>query len=655
MNDRRPSRTTRSSKRLSRTSPGEDAETTAPSTSSLSVGDDDENPTEVHDPRVGAAALASEIFGELDPPTQESDPFRPSARAGRTSLSAAAVARVQEEEPPPPLPPPPPPPRGRPRSSTALPPPLPPPPKPRARASQTLPPPLPEPPPAPRRPLARRTKSRPGAEGFGPDDFTSAELLAGPPAARISVSVPSSDIPVVRLQAHTPRRGSEDTGVPDRRDQSEVTSQIRLPGLIDGRYQISAPLGEGGMGRVLKVLHRALNKEFALKIVRAQLSDDWRAREAFFREARMLSSLGHPNIVTVTDFGVDPAFGAFIVMEFLTGETLLQRITREGRLSLKAACDIALQIGEAVRFIHSNNIIHCDLKSENVFLCQPVAEPRRRNMVKLMDFGLSRSWEGGTDRTREKEIAGTPTYLAPERIEGRPPAPSNDIYALGVLFYEMITGRPPFMGSINKVLDAHLDEMPLPPSKRLGEHLEERADELIMKALAKDPRRRQRDAAAFVYEVRTLMDMLGIKHKRRILTPGRAPSAAEYAGSAESRLHLYEDAYDGSPLPLVTLAPGGEVKLANRALARLLALTPAELGGLSLRTTLIGQQNPQVLDDFRTVVATGRSAQCQVEFMREGKRQRAVLLLVPAHDGQAVVAVHGVLYPVAMSRPPQSR
>jgi tRNA A-37 threonylcarbamoyl transferase component Bud32 len=468
--------------------------------------------------------------------------------------------------------------------------------------------------------------------------------------------VPSSEIPVVRLQAHSPRREASYGAVPERREQSEVTSQMRLPGLIDGRYQISAPLGEGGMGRVLKVLHRALNKEFALKIVRAQLSDDWRAREAFFREARMLSSLGHPNIVTVTDFGVDPAFGAFIVMEFLTGETLLQRINREGRLSLKAACDIALQIAEAVRFIHSNNIIHCDLKSDNVFLCQPVAEPRRRNLVKLMDFGLSRSWEsGGTDRTREKEIAGTPTYLAPERIEGRPPAPSNDIYALGVLFYEMITGRPPFMGSITKVLDAHLEEVPVPPSKRLGEHLEERADELIMKALAKDPRRRQRDAAAFVYEIRTLMDMLGIKHKRRFALPGKAPQASGGPASPEGRLQLYEDAFDGSPLPLLMLGPDGDVKLANRALARLLAITPAELGSLSLKGTIIGQQNPQVLDDFHAVVATGRSAQCQVEFLREGKRQRAVLLLVPAHDGQAVVGVNAVLYPVAMSRPQPPR
>jgi serine/threonine protein kinase len=655
MNDRRPPRSRRSSQRFARVPPDE-AEPTSPSAlvEDEDDADADEGPTEIHDPRVGAAALASQIFGELDPPT-ESDPFSVSPRTSRPGSSlASAISRLRPEEEAPPLPPPPAPPRGRARATGSLPPPLPPPPKARARGSQTLPPPLPAPPPLPRRGSSRRTRAR--GDGFSAEDFTSAEALAGAPVVR--PSMPSSEIPVVRLQANAPRRATDDSAVVERREQSEVTSQMRLPGLIDGRYQISSPLGEGGMGRVLKVLHRALNKEFALKIVRAQLSDDWRAREAFFREARMLSSLGHPNIVTVTDFGVDPAFGAFIVMEFLTGETLLQRVNREGRLSLKAACDIALQIGEAVRFIHSNNIIHCDLKSENVFLCQPTAEPRRRNLVKLMDFGLSRSWEsGGTDRTREKEIAGTPTYLAPERIEGRPPAPSNDIYALGVLFYEMITGRPPFMGSINKVLDAHLDEAPVPPSKRIPEHLEERADELIMKALAKDPRRRQRDAAAFVYEVRTLMDMLGIKHKRRFPLPGGAPPTASAGGAESPEAHerRYEDAFDGSPLPLLMLGPGGDVKLANRALARLLAVTTAELGTLSLKATAIGQQNPQVLDDFRTVVATGRSAQCQVEFLREGKRQRAVLLLVPAHDGPTVVGVHAVLYPVAMSRPQAAR
>jgi len=469
------------------------------------------------------------------------------------------------------------------------------------------------------------------------------------------VSLPAAELPVVRLGEKSPKDSeSSADGVPFPRDQSEVTNQLRLPGLIDGRYQIAGPLGEGGMGRVLKVVHRALNKEFALKIVRAQLSDDWRAREAFFREARVLSSLSHPNIVMVTDFGVDPNFGAFIVMELLTGETLLQRINREGRLPLKAACDIILQVAEAVRFIHSNNIIHCDLKSENVYLCQPVAEPRRRNMVKLMDFGLSRSWEGGTDRTREKEIAGTPTYLAPERIEGKPPAPSNDIYAMGVLFYEMITGRPPFVGTINQVLDAHLDEEPVPPSKRIPEPIEERADEIIMKALAKDPAKRQRDAAAFVYEVRTLMDMLGIKHKRRYPVPGRAPVFPGMPSSMESRLRLYEEAYEEAPLPLVVLGPKGEALVANRTFLRIMGITPQEAARLTLEGTPLGTQNPRVLEEFKRVVATGRSSQIQVEFYKESRRQRAVLLLVPARDNHGVSKVHVVLYPIAMPRPPSS-
>ena len=125
-----------------------------------------------------------------------------------------------------------------------------------------------------------------------------------------------------------------------------VTRLVRLPGLIDGRYQIVCPIGEGGMGRVLKVRHRALGKEFALKIVRAQLTDDWRTREAFFREARTLSSLGHPNIVTVTDFGVDPGFGAFIVMELLAGRVAAHPHQPRGAAPLKAACDIILQAAE---------------------------------------------------------------------------------------------------------------------------------------------------------------------------------------------------------------------------------------------------------------------------------------------------------------------
>jgi tRNA A-37 threonylcarbamoyl transferase component Bud32 len=653
MNERRPPRPRRPSTRLPRS---EDASFVPPPLDPLPGSDPGDRFSGVHDPDLETPSLVSDMIEEME--TNVEDPFAPRPRVGGAARSPGTSAGI-------PLPS---------ASSTVL--------GHRSRPHRiggssgdvggTGAGPSTTPGASGRRtPPRRRGKTGVGQSSESLDEPTMVEPTDPRDRRLPSMPMPPTSLPVVKLPPRMARRPEPDGPVPEPADASEVTNQLRLPGLIDGRYQIVAPLGEGGMGRVLKVRHRALGKEFALKIVRAQLSDDWRAREAFFREARTMSSLAHPHIVTVTDFGVDPGFGAFIVMELLTGESLLVRIAREGRLPLKAACDIVLQIAEAVRFIHSHNIIHCDLKSENVYLYQPVAEPRRRNMVKLLDFGLSRAWHdaSGTERAREKEIAGTPTYLAPERIEGRPPAPSNDIYALGVLFYEMLTGRPPFVGSISKVLDAHLDDEPVPPSKRLKEPLEERADEIILKALRKDPRQRQRDAAAFVYEVRTLMDMLGIQHKRRVASSAKggaaatppglkaaaAPAtpttaAAPVAATPELAGQPYQDAFEACPLPLFTLGLAGELKLANRAFSRLLAVAPADLPRQTLASTL-GRHSPHLVDDLKAVIAQGRPAQCQLDLLREGRRQRAILWLTPALQQGRVVAVHGVMYPVAMARP----
>ena len=159
-------------------------------------------------------------------------------------------------------------------------------------------------------------------------------------------------------------------------------------------------------------------------------------RERFHREAKLASSLPHENICSVIDFGEDPRFGLFMVMELLEGVRLDYKIQRDGRLPPKVACDVIGQVAEALRYVHSCGIIHGDIKSENILLTR--AQDRRR-LAKLLDFGLARPDDGN-----EAHIEGTPEYLAPERISRRPASPQSDIYALGILFWECLVGELPF-------------------------------------------------------------------------------------------------------------------------------------------------------------------------------------------------------------------
>ena len=244
---------------------------------------------------------------------------------------------------------------------------------------------------------------------------------------------------------------------------------------------------------------------------------DAELRERFMHEARVASSFGHPNIVDVTDFGIDDERGYFIVMEHLEGQTLRERMN-EQPMRARVACDIVEQCAWALRHIHSRGVIHCDLKPENIFLAHFGEESRRRNHVKLIDFGLAFH-----PMEPNYTLAGTPPYLAPERLRGSPPSPVADLYALGALFYEVLTGRPPYEGQMIEMFDQQLSgAAPPAPSELMHERLEARTDEVIMRAIAFDPRERPQTAEAFLFELRTLMSMMGMRVRRVTRTTGHA-------------------------------------------------------------------------------------------------------------------------------------
>ena len=349
--------------------------------------------------------------------------------------------------------------------------------------------------------------------------------------------------------------------------------------VIGGRYVVEGQLGRGGMGRVMRVRHQALGKAFALKLIKSAIATDSRIRELFYREARLASALAHDNICSIVDFGQDDVFGLFMVMELLEGQTAHAKLRATGGLQPKVACDVMWQVGDAVRFIHGRQILHGDLKTENIFL---VRTPAQRRLVKLLDFGLSRA-----DLGRTEVIDGTPEYLAPERIDGAPCSQASDIYALGVVFFELLTGALPFTGDTDVVLTKQRTQ-PLPaPSKLVHEPLDERADEIVARATAKDPAKRHPDVQAFMYELRTLMGMLGMEQgggaaRRRAL----APEAARERRELDHRVKAGAEVFAAIPLPMASCDIGGRVRAANHAFLEFLGVA-GDAGGLELRDSAL--------------------------------------------------------------------
>ncbi len=410
------------------------------------------------------------------------------------------------------------------------------------------------------------------------------------------------------------------------------------PWIIADRYVVEAPIGEGGMGRVYRVRHRQLGKPFALKLMQTAFSGDSRARDHFYREARLASSLAHTNVVSIIDFGEDPRLGAFMVMELLEGETLSSRL-KEGRFGMKAACDIILQIAEALDYIHKRRIVHCDIKPDNILLVSTAPGERRKHHVKLLDFGLARI--GSITPRTSQVVDGTPEYLAPERITGNSPTSSMDIYGLGVLAYEIFTGSLPFTGKLLEVLQHHVSTPPPPFAERVREPIDERAEALVMKALSKDPRHRQKDMAAFIYELRTLMDMLGFRRRRALPGAAKPDRAADHPRDRHARAAAA--AYDLSPLPMAGLDVDGHIVLANRAFAQFVSGDPrAVVEGASIQETRLLEVHPGLPADLRHVHVSAEPVQRVLDLTLQDERPiRLMLVMVPgsAESGEIQLIV----------------
>jgi serine/threonine-protein kinase len=279
---------------------------------------------------------------------------------------------------------------------------------------------------------------------------------------------------------------------------------------IGGRYRILGRIGEGGMGTVYLCEHVALGKRMAVKVLRPEFSGDEELLRRFQHEARAASQIGQENIIDVFDFGHTAEGAAYFVMEALDGESLARLLQREQAVPLPRALPILMQICRALGAAHQRGIVHRDLKPENVFVTR---REDGSEFVKVLDFGISKSARApdGKRVTRAGSIIGTPEYMSPEQAAGTNVDHRSDVYAFGVLAYEMLTGRLPFQGETPlATLLKHQGEAPISP-RRWRPELPVEVETLVMKALVKKPEGRQQSMAEVATDVTRAMAAIDLE------------------------------------------------------------------------------------------------------------------------------------------------
>lgn len=287
----------------------------------------------------------------------------------------------------------------------------------------------------------------------------------------------------------------------------------RFIGLIlENKYRIDEKVGEGGMGKVYRGTHILMDHTVAIKILHPHLSSDEIAVERFRREARAAASIRHPNAVAVTDFGVNKETGlSYLIMEFLEGVELRDEIKKKGRLDFEESFIITQQICLALQAAHARGIVHRDLKPDNIWLLKSEDHFPR---VKVLDFGIAKLMANNvSDLTQQGVIVGTPYYMSPEQCVGDELDARSDIYSLGIIIYEILTGRVPFRASTPMgVALKHANEAPMPP-RELRLDLPPVIESVVLRALKKHREERQGSAMELSQEFESALYQAGVELK----------------------------------------------------------------------------------------------------------------------------------------------
>ena len=261
---------------------------------------------------------------------------------------------------------------------------------------------------------------------------------------------------------------------------------MEMPTLLNDRYQLQETLGTGGMAVVYKAKDLMLERNVAVKVLREDFSKDPSFRERFRQEARAAANLSHPNIVTVHDFGLDQGH-LFIVMEFMPGTDLKTLNKQKERFPIPEALELMIQACGGIGYAHRAGLVHCDVKPHNMLVT-----PEGR--LKVTDFGIARALSTISPDERSEVVWGSPHYFSPEQASGRPPSPASDVYSLGIILYEMLTGRLPFVAQDSAELARmHREDTPVAP-RYYNNSIPSTLEEIVLKVLSKEPTARYRTA-----------------------------------------------------------------------------------------------------------------------------------------------------------------
>ena len=322
-----------------------------------------------------------------------------------------------------------------------------------------------------------------------------------------------------------------------------IAEQIEDPLIgqtLDEKYLIEQRLNAGGMGAVYRARHLLMDRPVAIKVLHQRLLADEAARVRFQREARAAVRLQHQNAVSVTDFGETADGYVYLVMELLEGPTLREILVKEAPIETARAISIMLQVAAAVAAAHEAGIIHRDLKPSNILVTLSSDVPA---VVKVLDFGVAKlaahtldDDEGAITLRQAGALIGTPRYMAPEQYNDHDLTPAADVYSLGVILYEMLTGMAPFTGSTTVEIAAkHVSDHPHPPRKIVAA-IPEDVETVVLHALEKSPEDRPANGDEFHRELLQTAERLGLEHHALTSVPDMEALRGEGVESPSGRL-----------------------------------------------------------------------------------------------------------------------
>lgn len=315
--------------------------------------------------------------------------------------------------------------------------------------------------------------------------------------------------------------------------------------ILNGRYRLVAQQGSGGMAVIYKAIDQMLGRQVAVKILRPSLTSDPSFLARFRNEARSVANLQHPNIVTVFDVGQDgPTY--YIVMEFVDGTDLKKIIKTDGALSVARALKLAIQICGGIGFAHRSGLVHADVKPQNILVT-------REDVVKVTDFGIAQALSTPQPGERQAIVWGSPHYFAPEQARGERPTPASDVYSIGIVMFEMLTGKLPYTGQNQQELAlAHIRDR-VPMVTEFNPSIPESLARIVYKTMSKEPEQRYRLADQLRGILEGFVERGGVESLHVTPPPAPPPVSTTPTVPAQGQGHNYER--QATPPPSIPLPP----------------------------------------------------------------------------------------------------